>query len=145
MFPYRPASQLLTAAALLSLCCYIAGCNHSDSKLKFSAHTKSPLTKSAKLIQSGGQYAGFDASYGFVFEVDDDALQTQLVKEWNLESMPESESGFFRFAKHNWWPTDEKLAKMAPSFGRENKEDEEYWHVWCDRSNRKLYVEQHRW
>lgn len=137
--------RTLIATATLLLCCHVAGCNRTDSKLKFSAHTKTPLPKSAKLIQSGAQYAGFDASYGFMFEVEDDALLNQLVEEWNLESAPESGSGFFKFAKLCWWPTDEKLAKMEPSLGRENKEDEEYWHVWCDKSNGKLYVEHGRW
>ena len=135
----------IIAAALLVLCSQIGGCNRTDSKVLFSAHSKSALPQSAKLVHSGGQYAGFDASYGFVFDVTDDTLQDQLVNEWKLESSSATGSGFFQFAKHNWWPTDAEFAKMEASFSRENKQNEEYWHVWCDQSNRRLYVEHGRW
>ena len=100
---------------------------------------------SAKLVESGGQYAGFDASYGFAFAVSDDALQKQFVKEWNLEPAEKAGGGFFKFAKHSWWPTDDKLAKMELIFSREDKQNEEYWLVWCDQSNGKLYAEHGRW
>ncbi len=137
--------RTLIATAILVFCLQLVGCNRSDSKLTFSAHSKLSIPKSAKLIQSGGQYAGFDASYGFAFEVSDAALQKQLVKEWNLEPAEKSGGGFFKFAKHSWWPTDNKLVKMELSFSREDKQNEEYWLVWCDQSNGKLYAEHGRW
>ena len=100
---------------------------------------------SAKLVESGGQYAGFDASYGFAFAVSDDALRKQFVKEWNLEPAEKAGGGFFKFAKHSWWPTDDILAKTELIFSREDKQNEEYWLVWYDQSNGKLYAEHGRW
>ncbi len=131
---------------MMSLSCVLlAGCNRTDPQLSFSAHTQTSIPPSAKLVHSGGQYAGVDASYGFVFDVSDTALQEQLVGEWNLQAATASESGFFKFAKHPWWPTDDALLKMDGHFGRSDEQKEEYWHVWHDRPNGKLYVEHGRW
>jgi hypothetical protein len=124
---------------------FIAGCNRTDSKLSFSAHTKTPIPASAKLIHSGGQYAGFDASYGFVFDVADNSLQEQLVAEWELNGRSPSESGFFKFANYPWWPTDYAFLKMDENFTRSDEQNEEYWHVWHDRINGRLYIEHGGW
>lgn len=134
----------MIAIVLLVLASQIVGCNRADYKLKFSAHSKIPIPKSAKLLQSGGQYAGFDASYGFVFEVSDDALQRQLIQEWSLKPGGGS-GGFFKFAEYDWWPAEVELAKMEPSFAREDTLNEEYWNVWRDQTTGKLYVEHGRW
>ena len=130
----------------MSLFCLLCvGCSRTDRKLSFSAHTNAPIPASAKLIHSGGQYAGFDASYGFVFDVSDNSLQEQLVDEWDLNAAHASESGFFKFAKFAWWPTDDAFLKMDENFSRSDDQNEEYWHVWHDQRNGKLYVEHGRW
>ena len=121
------------------------GCGRTDPKLSFSAHTKATIPASAKLIHSGGQYAGFDASYGFVFDVCDNKLQEQLIAEWHLNAASASKSGFFKFAKYPWWPTDDAFLKMDENFGRSDDQNEEYWRVWHDRLNSKLYIEHGRW
>jgi len=138
-------TRTFIAIVVLVFFLQLGGCNRSDSKLTFSAHSKPPIPKSAKLVQSGGQYAGFDASYGFVFEVSDDVLQKQLVKEWSLEPAEKAGGGFFKFAMYGWWPTDDEFAKMEPSFAFEDMQNEEYWLVWYDQSNGKLYAEHGRW
>ena len=137
--------RTIIATALLLLCSQIGGCNRSDSKLKFSAHSKTSIPKSAKLIHRGAQYAGFDASYGFVFETSDDRLENELIKEWNLEAAKGSGGGFFKFAKHEWWPTDGELAKMETCFSREDKQKEEYWNIWREHTTGKLYIEHGQW
>jgi len=124
---------------------FVAGCNRTDPKLSFSAHTKTTIPASAKQIYSGGQYAGFDASYGFVFDVADNSLQEQLIGEWDLDTTSPSESGFFKFAKYPWWPTDDAFLKMDENFSRSDEQNEEYWHVWHDRKNGRLYIEHGRW
>ena len=136
--------RTIIAFAIFVLCSQIGGCSGNDSKLTFSAHSQTSVPKSAKLVHSGGQYAGFDASYGFVFEVSDDALQRQLIKEWNL-APGKTSGGVFKFAKHKWWPPEEELAKMEPSFWRDDKQNEEYWNVWGDQTTGKMYVEHGRW
>jgi hypothetical protein len=126
-------------------CMVLAGCNRTDPKLSFSAHSQSPIPASAKQIYSGGQYAGFDASYGFVFDVSDNTLQEQLIDEWGLKAGSPSEGGFFKFAAYPWWPTEDEFKRMEENFGRSDEQNEEYWHVWRDRTNSKLYVEHGRW
>jgi hypothetical protein len=124
---------------------FVVGCNHADPKLLFSAHTKSPIPASAKLIHSGGQYAGFDGSYGFVFDVSDNTLQEQLFDEWGLKPASPSEGGFFKFAKYPWWPTEDEFKRMDENFGCSDEQNEEYWHVWHDRINGRLYIEHGGW
>jgi len=135
----------VTATVLIVLSLPMGGCNRTDPRLTFSAHSKTPIPDSAKLVHCGAQYAGFDASYGFVFDVSDDTLENELVKEWNLEAAKDSGGGFFKFAKHEWWPTDGELAKMEPCFSREDKQKEEYWSIWRNPITGKLYVEHGRW
>lgn len=137
--------RLICLLALLVGYLPIVGCSRTDPKLSFSAHCNAAIPASAKPIHSGGQYAGFDASYGFVFDVSDNKLQEQLVDEWHLKAQTPSESGFFKFAKYPWWPGDDAFLKMDENFGRSDDQNEEYWHVWHDRQNAKLYVEHGRW
>lgn len=134
------------STTLLLIGMLFLGCGRSEPKLAFAAHSTVTIPDSAKLIHSGVQYAGFDASYGFVFDVSDNELQKLLIDEWQLKAASESEgSGFFKFAKHPWWPTDDGFLKMDENFGRTDDQNEEYWQVWHDRSNGKLYVEHGRW
>ena len=84
-------------------------------------------------------------SYGFVFDVADNSLQEQLISEWDLDATTPSESGFFKFAKYPWWPSDNAFLKMDENFSRSDKQNEEYWHVWHDRLNGRLYIEHGRW
>ncbi len=113
--------------------------------LSFSAHSKATIPASANLAHSGAQFAGLDASYGFVFDVTDDQLQEQLIDEWDLHASSPTEGTFFHFAKHEWWPTKDALLKLDENFGRSDDQKEEYWHVWRDRLNGKLYIEHGRW
>lgn len=134
--------KLLAALLVFSTLTLGGGCQ--DSKLSFSTHSNSKIPTSSKLIHQGAQYAGFDASYGFVFEVSDDRLQHQLIKEWGLESASGGGSRFFKFAKQEWWPTDEALSKMEINFSRTDEANEEYWQVWYDQKSHQLYIE-HGW
>ena len=138
---------LTNVIRLLSLSSLVlAGCNQTDRKLDFEAHIEGKVPTSAKLLHAGAQYAGIDSSYGFVFNVENDALLTELIAEWNLNRNDSaSSSGFFRFAKHTWWPTDAEFRSLVPNFSRENSELEEYWIVWPDNESGKLYVEYGRW
>ena len=136
------AQQTIITLAIAMGC----GCNTTDRKLSFSAHSKSSIPATAQLLHSGGQYAGLDASYGFVFSVTDDAILDQLVAEWKLTRYDSpSESGFFKFANHPWWPNAAEFSAMDPSYGRQDTEGEEYWIVWPDSKSGKLYVEHGRW
>ena len=130
---------------MLLYCMLFLGCSRTDPNLSFSGHSKISIPASAKLIQSGGQYAGVDSSYGFVFDVSDNTLQQQLIDEWRMNAVSSSESGFFKFAKYPWWPTNDELLKMDESYGRSDDQSEEYWLVWHDQINGKLYVEHGRW
>ncbi|AMV35378.1 hypothetical protein VN12_25030 [Pirellula sp. SH-Sr6A] len=73
--------MLIRPLVLIGLVVMLAttGCNRTDRRLAFSAHSKSAIPKTATLIHSGAQYAGFDASYGFVFDVTDGAVVDQRV------------------------------------------------------------------
>ncbi len=124
----------------------LAGCNQTDGKLHFEAHFKGKVPASAKLLHAGEQYAGVDSSYGFVFSVEDDALLTELVAQWNLSrNDTPADSGFFHFANHAWWPTQAEFKTLVPNFSRENTKLEEYWMVWPDNQTGRLYVEHGRW
>ncbi len=135
-----PSFSVLLFAYLL-----VVGCSRTDSKISFSAHSKAAIPVSARLVHSGGQYAGFDASYGFVFEVSDNKLQDHLVDEWRLTNSPVCHSPFFKFANHAWWPPDDAFLKMDEHYGYSDEQKEEYWHIWHDRTHGKLYVEHGRW
>ena len=130
---------------LLLYCMLFLGCSRTYPNVSFSDHSKTSVPASAKLIHSGGQYAGVDASYGFVFDVSDNTLQQQLIDEWRLNAVSASESGFFKFAKYPWWPTDDDFLKMDENFTRSDEQNEEYWHVWHDRINGRLYIEHGGW
>jgi hypothetical protein len=143
---YPNEAMLIRPLVLIGLVAMLAttGCNRTDRRLAFNAHSKSAIPKTATLIHSGAQYAGFDASYGFVFDVTDGAIVDQLVKEWKLEPGRTS-GGFFKFAKHTWWPNDDDLGKIEHGYSRENKESEEYWNVWYDKPNGRVLVEHGGW
>jgi hypothetical protein len=141
----RLALTNLIRLLLLSLL-LLAGCKQTDRKLNFEAQLKGKVPTSAKLLHAGAQYAGIDSSYGFVFNVEDDALLTELIARWKLNRKDSpSDSGFFRFAKHTWWPTDAEFSVLVPNFSHEYSELEEYWIVWPDNESGKLYVEHGQW
>ena len=125
----RAALQLLLCFVLATM----AGCLAADRNLSFKTHIEGELPATAKLVHSGAKYAGIDASYAFVFTVEDDALLDLLIAKWNLSrSDSPSESGFFDSENHEWWPSDQELSEIMPNYSRSDEEMEEYWIVWPD-------------
>ena len=135
-----------STTSLLAICFVpiALGCYPTNGHSLFASLSKSKVPTSANLVHSARHDAGIDASFGFVFAVEDEALLNQMIDECDLKAA-KSESGFFALANYSWWPSNEEFASMGPSYLRTDNNQEEYWCVWSDPKSKKLYVEHGRW
>lgn len=114
----------------------------------YSQHFKSPLPIGSKLLQHQGSYAGFDASFIFLFQVPDDQLLNQLVRDWNLRPSVEDDHDTLSFVALQppaWWLGQKELKSMPAQYEWIDYGKEHYRSVWVDREKGLLYAEYGGW
>lgn len=114
---------------------------------RFSYHFSFPLPPTAELINYHHRW-GRDSGYEFEFVVTDDKLRDAIIKEWKLEP-PTTESGsdvmtFARSTGNPWWPQDPNK-QFIERYGRADEAANNYWSLWVDRANGRLYAEYGNW
>jgi hypothetical protein len=119
----------------------------SPWRSRFGYHFDFPFPQTAKLVNYHHGW-GRDSGDEFVFAVTDDTLRDAIIKEWSLKpSIAEDDSEVMSFAKATgapWWPP-EPNRQFSERYGRVDQAACNYWSLWVDRENGKLYAEYGNW
>jgi hypothetical protein len=111
-------------------------------------HFSFPLPATAKLLHYERSTAGFEVKYAFVFEVSDDKLLTQFVKEWSLAPAGTSAVepiSFVALRPPLWWLSQQQLQSLPERYGWVDQPNQRYRSVWIDRVAGKLFAEYGQW
>ncbi len=114
----------------------------------YERHFKNSLPPNTRLINFIRKPGGFDVSYGFLFEISDDALLNQLIDDWGLiPSVKDDQEtmSFVALSPPTWWPNQAQLEQMPIQYERVDWNNEQYWSVWLDRKNGRLFAEYGNW
>lgn len=119
-------------------------CDQATYRSQFSR----PFPESARLVHRLRDQAGFDTSFAFCFEVEDDRLLNQLIEDWQLAEVmhkTQDSMSFVALDPPSWWPSQQQLNAMPQRFERVDHVNERYWSVWVDQSGQRLYAECGGW
>lgn len=134
-------SSLITFLILLSLAILI----WRPWRSSFGYHFSFSLPPTAKLVNYHHSW-GRDSGDEFEFNFTDDLLRDAIIKEWNLKPAVREDSpiSFAKFTGAPWWP-GEKLDQLPERYSRVDETACQYWSLWVDRQNGKLYAEYGNW
>lgn len=114
----------------------------------YPRHFASPLPDTARLLHYERFHFGFDVSHAFVFEVSDDQLLTQLIREWSLapaSAAAGEPTSFVALRGPAWWPAEPSLEALPERYGWLDSAQERYRSVWVDRTHRQVFAEYGCW
>jgi hypothetical protein len=114
---------------------------------RFGHHFGFPLPATAKLVNYHHSWGFMDSGDEFEFTVTDDALRDAIIKEWNLKPAvkPNDAVSFAKLGSGPpWWP-GARLDQFPERYGRVDGAATNYWSLWVDRENGKVYAEYGDW
>jgi hypothetical protein len=145
VIPVVACVMIAVSVAVIALC-------PDPHKKHYEKHFVNDIPPGTRLIHYRRMPSGVpgleDVSYAFVFEVPDNQLLTQLIKEWSLSPAKDDyhdTTSFVAIRPPSWWLNQQALRKLSVQYEWIDRANEQYRSVWVDTANHRLYAELGRW
>ena len=133
---------------VLVSCCLAAAALLLKPSDPYANHFESPIPTGSRMLHYQRCPAGLDISYAFVFEVADDTLAKQIIREWQLTASTDGGDEPTSFVVRRppaWWPAEKELMAMPEKYAWTDKNSEQYRSLWVDRDHHRIYAECGQW